>query len=179
MGQIDFWRYGRDMARPDRFLFLFDYKILMLKLYRCIKQCYMRHNQPSRGPFNSFYQHKNRSSPSDMARLERKIDLARCQKYPPRFNSTKFDIYTNIEAASISTSRPISILEMSHYDLETDINIRKLPFRPRYRSRYLFCEDFETISIRYRYIGVFGDTDFNIHFEPISIAHHCFKLQRT
>ena len=85
---------------------------------------------------------------------------------------SKFDIYINIEAASISTSRPISILEMSHYDLETDIDIRKLLFRPRYRSRYLFCEDFETISIRYRYIGVFGDTDFNIHFEPISIAHH-------
>ena len=59
----------------------------MLELYRCIKQCYKRHNQPSRGPFNSFYQHKNRSSPSDMARLERKIDLAHCQKYPPKLKS--------------------------------------------------------------------------------------------
>ena len=34
----------------------------------------------------------------------------------------KFDITTNIEAVSISTLRPISILEMSHYDLEADIN---------------------------------------------------------
>ena len=42
----------------------------------------------------------------------------------------------NIQAASISTSRPISILEMSHYDFETDINIWKLPLRTRYRSRY-------------------------------------------
>ena len=65
-----------------------------------------------------------------------------------------------------------------YFDFETDINIRKLLFRPRYRSRYLFCEDFETISIRYRYIGVFGDTNFNIHFEPISIAHHCLLARQ-
>ena len=49
-----------------------------------------------------------------------------------RFNS-KFDIYTNIEAASISTSRPISILEMSHYDLETDLDTYFVKILRQYR----------------------------------------------
>ena len=35
---------------------------------------------------------------------------------------SKFDIYTNIEAASISTSRPISILESCYFDLDTDLD---------------------------------------------------------
>ena len=74
--------------------------------------------------------HKCACTSVDTARTSFTAAIIQC----PLCNThSKFDIYTNIEAAFISISRPLSILESCYFALDTDLDTYFVKISRQYR----------------------------------------------